>query len=40
MRAAPAPRRRPIAAREIVFRDNLLAIFCAILVGCGLLLAH
>jgi hypothetical protein len=29
-----------IAPPEIVFRDRLIAMFCAILVGCSLLFLH
>jgi len=29
-----------IPRREIVFRDKLLAVFCAVAVGCGLFLLH
>jgi hypothetical protein len=40
MRHVPARPTGAIAPREIVFRDNLLAVFCAVAVGCGLLFLH
>jgi hypothetical protein len=38
MRSVPFTAAALLAPQEIVFRDRVLGMLCAIIVGCGLLL--